>query len=146
MQKVFPAESLSDRDHSIRVGGYQPVSLCDFTGHVAAELFTQGRNFRCPFCHNAGLLPVTAPDQNLIPEGKILRRLERQRGQFETVVVSGGEPNVQPDLPWFLRAILTMGFAVKLDTNRSQPEVLSSLIGAGLLDFVAIDIKAPWDK
>jgi pyruvate formate lyase activating enzyme len=130
----------------MRIGGYQPVSLCDFAGHVAAVVFTQGCNFRCPFCHNAGLLPVIVADRDLIPEKEILQRLERRRGQIDAVVVSGGEPTLQPDLPLFLRALRAMGFTIKLDTNGSKPEVLGSLIGAGLLDYVAMDVKAPWDR
>lgn len=130
----------------MNIGGYQPVSLCDFPGRVAAVVFTQGCNFRCPFCHNAALLPMQVDPGRLIPEQEILDRLRERRGRIEAVVVSGGEPTLQPDLPVFLRAVRRMELAVKLDTNGSRPEVLRALFGAGLLDFVAMDVKAPWAK
>jgi len=130
----------------MNIGGYQPVSLCDFEGHVAAVVFTQGCNFRCPFCHNAALLPIQPERGWLIPDQDVLDRLRLRRARIDAVVVSGGEPTLQPDLPDFLRAVSILGFAVKLDTNGSRPDVLTALFGDRLLDYVAMDIKAPWSK
>jgi pyruvate formate lyase activating enzyme len=130
----------------VKIGGYQPCSLSDFDGHVSAVVFTQGCNYRCPFCHNRGLLAVSVSEDRLIPEREVLARIERRRGQLDAVVVSGGEPTLQPGLGVFLGAVRAMGFRTKLDTNGSSPGALGDLIGAGLLDYVAMDLKAPWPK
>jgi pyruvate formate lyase activating enzyme len=130
----------------MKIGGYQPCSLCDFPGRVAAVVFTQGCNFRCPFCHNASLLPLTATVERLIPAADILERLRRRRGQLDAVVITGGEPTLQPDLAEFLCAIRKVGLQIKLDTNGSHPSTLAELFEAGLLDYVAMDMKAPWPR
>jgi pyruvate formate lyase activating enzyme len=130
----------------MKIGGYQPCSLCDYPGQISAVVFTQGCNFRCPFCHNPQLLPRAVPAARLVPEDRVREQLDRRRGQLDAVVVSGGEPALQSGLEGFLRALRRMGFLVKLDTNGSRPEVLRRLIGAGLVDYVAMDLKAPWRK
>lgn len=130
----------------MNIGGYQPVSLCDFEGCVAAVVFTQGCDFRCPFCHNPSLLSTNVDASRLVPAREVFDRLRPRRGQIDALVISGGEPTLQPDLPAFLRTAREMGFAVKLDTNGNHPEVLRELIDAGLLDFIAMDVKAPWPK
>jgi hypothetical protein len=81
------------------IGGYQPCSFCDYPGHVAAVIFTQGCNFRCPFCHNGALLPAMVPAESLLSEKEVLDRLRHRRGQLDAVVVSGGEPTLHADLP-----------------------------------------------
>ena len=126
----------------MKIGGFQPFSLSDYSGCVSAIVFTQGCNFRCPFCHNASLLGAAAKG-GLIPEGEVLDRLNDRRGKLEGVVVTGGEPTLQADLPRFLGRLKAMGYRVKLDTNGSWPEVVEQLIAAELLDFIAMDIKAP---
>ncbi len=130
----------------MNIGGYQPCSLCDFPGQVSAVVFTQGCNFRCPFCHNAELLPQIVAVEKLIPADHVLERLTRRRGQLDAVVITGGEPTLQQDLADFLHRLREMGFLVKLDTNGSRPEVLCDLIAAGLLGYVAMDLKAPWRR
>lgn len=124
----------------MQIGGFEPFSLCDFPSRPAAVVFTQGCNFRCPFCHNGGLLAVKAGS---IPAGEVLDRLARRRGLLRGVVVSGGEPCVQAGLAGFCRAVKALGLAVKLDTNGSRPSALRGLFAAGLVDFVAMDVKAP---
>jgi len=123
----------------VRIGGFEPFSLSDFPGTVAAAIFTQGCNFRCSYCHNSQLLPVnggTAP-------GPVLNRLRQRAGVVQGVVLTGGEPTLHPGL-LFLAALLRWdGFRVKLDTNGSNPDVLQELLDAGVLDFVAMDVKAP---
>jgi pyruvate formate lyase activating enzyme len=128
----------------VRIGGFVPVSLCDFPGKVAAVVFTQGCNFRCPICHNGHLLERHA--DVLLDEDEVLTRLQDRRRHLDGVVVTGGEPTVQPDLVHFLCRLRACGLAVKLDTNGSHPEVLQTLLEARLLDYVAMDIKAPWDR
>ncbi len=128
------------------IGGFQPFTLSDFPGHVAAIVFTQGCNFRCPFCHNAGLLPATAPLPHGHDREQILRFLAGRSGRLSGLVLSGGEPTLQPDLAAFIRAARASALAVKLDTNGSRPGVLEALLDEGLIDYVAMDIKAPLDK
>lgn len=124
----------------MKIGGLVRFSLNDYPGLPAAVVFTKGCNFRCPFCHNAGLL---APEGSTMPEAEVWSFLESRRGKLAGVVVSGGEPTLQPDLPHFCRRLKALGYRVKLDTNGSRPEVLAALFAEGLIDFVAMDVKAP---
>ncbi len=124
----------------MQIGGFEPFSLCDFPSRPAAVVFTQGCNFRCPFCHNGSLLAIKAGS---IPEGEVLDRLARRRGLLQGVVVSGGEPCLQSDLAAFCGALKALGLAVKLDTNGSRPSVLRDLLAQRLVDSVAMDVKAP---
>lgn len=127
----------------MNIGGFLACSFSDFPHHLAAVVFTQGCNFRCPFCHNAGLLAMQAGP---LAQSDVLDALRQRRNQLEGVVVSGGEPTLHPDLPAFLIELRQMGYKIKLDTNGSRPEVLRALFGAKLVDFVAMDVKAPWEK
>ncbi|MCK4237179.1 MAG: anaerobic ribonucleoside-triphosphate reductase activating protein, partial [Candidatus Krumholzibacteria bacterium] len=106
-------------------------------------VFTQGCNFRCPFCHNGALIPKNPASGRLIPEEEVLQFLSGRLSKLDGVVVSGGEPTLQPDLASFLGKLKAMGFKIKLDTNGSRPDVLHTLLQSGLVDFVAMDIKAP---
>lgn len=126
----------------MRIGGFQPFSLSDFPGKVAAIVFTQGCNFRCPYCHNRQLIPENPPDGRLISGAAVLRFLECRRGQLDGVVVTGGEPTIQEDLRSFLSQLKALGYTVKLDTNGSRPDVLRCVFEEGLVDFVAMDFKA----
>ncbi|MEN6345677.1 MAG: anaerobic ribonucleoside-triphosphate reductase activating protein [Armatimonadia bacterium] len=130
----------------MKIGGYEPCSLCDYPGKVAAAVFMQGCNFRCPFCHNAQLLPLDAPADRLLSVEAVLERLRRAGRRLDAVVVSGGEPTLHDDLPEFLAELRGLGLEVKLDTNGSHPGMLARLLRDGLVDFVAMDLKAPWDK
>ncbi len=123
--------------------GLQKTTLLDYPGHVAATIFTGGCNFRCPFCHNSDLLnPAQVPAAQHFSEAEVLAFLRKRRGILEGVCITGGEPTLQPDLARFLREVRALGFLVKLDTNGSRPQVLRSLLAEGLLDYVAMDIKA----
>ena len=130
----------------MRFGGFQALTLSDYPGKTAAVVFTQGCNFRCPFCHNGGLLPAVADDRELVPEAFVLEELRRRRGLLDGLVVTGGEPTLQEALPAFLGKVRALGLLVKLDTNGSRPEMLARLLGAGLVDYVAMDVKAPRGK
>jgi pyruvate formate lyase activating enzyme len=129
----------------VRIGGLNSFSLSDFPGHMAAVVFTQGCNFRCPYCHNGSLIPMNPSTGTLIPLKEIFLFLEKRRGQLNGVVVSGGEPTLQPDISHFLYRVRSMGYQIKLDTNGSRPEALAELLLEGLLDFIAMDIKAPFE-
>jgi pyruvate formate lyase activating enzyme len=125
----------------MRFGGFQPFTLSDYPGCVAAIAFTQGCNFRCPFCHNGALIPMQTAAA--VEEQDILAILETRKGKLKGLVVSGGEPTIQPALPYFLKKVKAMGYQIKLDTNGSRPDVIAALIQASLVDYIAMDIKAP---
>jgi pyruvate formate lyase activating enzyme len=126
------------------LGGMQRCSFSDYPGRVAAVLFTQGCNFRCPFCHNGSLLPrkCAAP----LTEKEVLPYLATRRGKLGGVVISGGEPTEHADLPRFIARVRDLCFAIKLDTNGSHPEMVEQLLQEGLVDYIAMDIKAPLHK
>jgi pyruvate formate lyase activating enzyme len=128
------------------IGGFQPLTLSDFPGHVAAIVFTQGCNWRCPYCHNRSLLKKRRPQQELIPETHVFDVLHRRRNELDGLVITGGEPTIQEDLPRFIRKARRLGLRVKLDTNGSRPDVIRQLLEEGLLDYIAMDIKAPFDQ
>jgi len=126
------------------VGGYLPTSFLDWEGHVVSVVFMIGCNFRCPFCHNVPLATGMAEGLNT---GAVLSDIWRRRLFLDGAVISGGEPTLYPDLEeileWFRE---TAQIPVKLDTNGSRPEVLDWLVRRGLVDAVAMDVKAPWEK
>ncbi len=129
----------------MRIGGFQKLTLVDFPGLIAATVFTQGCNFRCGYCHNPELALPEFFQAPLPPEA-VFDYLNGRRGKLEGIVISGGEPTVQEGLADFITRIKTMGFAVKLDTNGSHPEILSSLIALNLLDYIAMDVKSSLAK
>ena len=130
----------------MKIGGFQPFTLTDYAGHVAAIVFTQGCNFRCPYCHNARLLPIDRPESELIPEAYVFDHLAKRRRQLDGLVITGGEPTIQGDLPRFIRKARRLVPSIKLDSNGSRPEVIRRLLEEGLLDYIAMDIKAPLDR
>lgn len=130
----------------MKIGGFQPMTLSDYPGQVAAIVFAQGCNFRCPFCHNAALLATEGPSGASMGASDILDTLQNRRRLLDAVVLSGGEPTLQEDLVEFLDRAKLMGLKVKLDTNGSRPAVLRELLHRDLLDCVAMDIKAPFHK
>lgn len=125
----------------MQIHGFNKTTLLDYPGHVAATVFTGGCNFRCPFCHNGGLV-LDPAGQELIAEEEVLSYLKKRQGILEGVCITGGEPTLQPDLKDFIKKIKELGYAVKLDTNGYRPGVLWDLLSEGLLDYVAMDIKA----
>lgn len=129
------------------IGGFQKFTLIDYPGKIAATVFTLGCNFLCPFCHNPELVDeLKMAKQPRISAAEILKFLAARRGLLEGVCVTGGEPTLQADLPSFVWQIKKLGFLVKIDTNGSNPRMLAELLRGGLVDFVAMDIKAPLEK
>ena len=124
--------------------GFQKLTLLDYPGKVACILFTNGCNFRCPFCHNASL--VRAQDGADISDDEVLEFLKKRQGILEGVCISGGEPLIHNELKDFIREVKKLGYPVKLDTNGSFPKKLRELIGEGLVDYVAMDIKNSFEK
>lgn len=121
------------------IKGFQKLTLLDYPGKTACTVFTGGCNYRCPFCHNAGL--VTKLDTEIISEGEVLSHLKKRQGILDGVAISGGEPLLQGDIEEFLQKIKELGYSIKLDTNGSFPDKLKSIIDKGLCDYVAMDIK-----
>ncbi len=124
------------------VKGFIETSFIDWKSHLASVLFSGGCNFRCPFCHNRDLVlrPESLQD---VPLEHIVGRLQKFRKWIDRVVVTGGEPTMHKGLPNVLEMLKGRGVRVKLDTNGSRPDVVKSLVGAGLVDYIAMDIKGP---
>ena len=110
----------------MNITGLQKMTLLDFPGKVACTIFLQGCNYRCPFCHNSDLL--SAQNGQAISQEALLSFLAKRRGLLDGVCITGGEPTLQKDLPQLIRQIKELGFAVKLDTNGSRPDVLKLLL------------------
>ena len=126
------------------ISGFQKLTALDYPGKIACTLFTHGCPFRCPFCHNAALVTESSPDS--LDAGEIFAYLQKRRGVLDGVAVTGGEPLMQPGLMDFLRRVKDMGYLVKLDTNGAYPERLRECLDAGLVDYVAMDIKNSPEK
>jgi pyruvate formate lyase activating enzyme len=128
----------------MKIGGLQPFTLSDYPGHCAAIIFTIGCNFRCPYCHNKILLD----EENARPltELEVFNFLEDKQGKLDGVVITGGEPTLQSDLEDFIRRVRKLNYKIKLDTNGSKPDILRQLIDNQLVDYIAMDIKAPFAK
>lgn len=137
------------------IGGFEKLTLLDYPDHLAAIIFTQGCNFRCHFCYNPMLvLPRKGEDvKNKEEKGfstlsteDLFLFLRERFGRLEGVVITGGEPTLHPDLPSFIKQIKDIGYLVKLDTNGTNPEMVEELIKEKLIDYIAMDLKAPLDK
>ena len=129
----------------MKIGGLQKVSLRDYPGKISAIVFTRGCNFRCPYCHNPELVDPGLY-QKCLPEEEFFSYLEIRKGKLEAVTITGGEPTIQNDLIPFIMRVKAMGRLIKIDTNGSKPEVLKELIRRNLVDYLAMDIKAPLEK
>ena len=128
----------------MNIAGVQKVTLLDYPGKVACEIFTQGCNFECPFCQNSSLIPITNTGE--FSEEEIFEYLTLRKNILDGVVITGGEPTVQKDLKGFIKKIKDLGLLVKLDTNGGNPKVLQELIDEKLVDYVAMDIKNIFNK
>ena len=128
----------------MKISGLQKLTLLDFPERVACTVFTFGCNFRCPFCHNASLVEGPAPEA--VSEEEFFSYLSKRKGVLDGVAITGGDPTLQADLENFIRKIKDMGFAVKLDTNGTRPEIISDLIEKNLVDYFAMDIKNSPEK
>ncbi|HIG99033.1 MAG TPA: anaerobic ribonucleoside-triphosphate reductase activating protein [Thermoplasmata archaeon] len=127
----------------MNIGGFQKTSLLDYPDRISAIVWTSGCNFRCPFCYNKSLALGTA---ELFPQDEILSFLSKRKTLLDGVVISGGEPFLQDDLVDFVKKIRDLRLLVKIDTNGSFPERLAELLEQQLVDYVAMDVKAPQKK
>lgn len=131
----------------VRIAGLQKLTLLDYPGLTAATVFTPGCNLRCPFCHNGELIGTETTDAESAygltfgSSEEVLSFLRTRHRLLDGVCISGGEPLLQPEIDAFCRSLKDLGFAVKLDTNGTQPDRLRALLDAGLIDYVAMDVK-----
>lgn len=131
----------------IEIGGLQKTTLIDYPGRLAATVFLMGCNFRCPFCYSAELvLPEKMKRHPRVSQKEFFSFLRERKGLLEAVTICGGEPSLNKNLLNFIKRIKKLGYLVKLDTNGSNPVMLRKLIREKLVDYVAMDIKAPKDK
>ncbi len=128
----------------VRVGGFEPLTTVEWEGRLSAVVFLQGCPWRCRYCHNAELAPLTAP--GMTPWADVLEELGARRGFLDAVIFSGGEPTMQSELPDALRQVAALGFEVALHTNGFDPRALRQALDTGIVDFVAMDVKAPFEE
>lgn len=129
----------------VKVHGFNKLTLLDYPGRLACTIFLGNCNFRCPFCHNAGLV-LEPENEPVIPIEEILGTLKKRKGILDGVCITGGEPTVHKKLPEFIQQIKKMDYSVKLDTNGTNPQMVQDMVKAGLVDYVAMDIKNAPDK
>lgn len=127
----------------MKIGGIQKTSLLDYPNSISAIIWTVGCNFRCPFCYNKD---IVLGNVAIIPEEEVLAFLQKRKGLLESLVISGGEPLMQEDVGEFIKKVKNLGYLVKIDTNGTYPEKLKELIDQKLVDYVAMDVKAPKNK
>ena len=129
----------------IGIKGFEKNSLIDYPGKMCSVVFVGGCNFRCPFCHNKNLVIGHEILPN-IPIDDILRYMISKRKWVDGVCVTGGEPTIHSDLPLMLKKFKSKGFLVKIDTNGTNPRMLNRIISDGVVDYIAMDIKAPMQR
>jgi anaerobic ribonucleoside-triphosphate reductase activating protein len=122
------------------IQGFQKLTLLDYPGKMACTVFTSGCNLRCPFCHNSRLV-INPSSESEYSVQEILDYLKKRQGILDGVAITGGEPLLHNDIDYFIEQVRALGFSVKLDTNGTFPEKLKDLVGRGLIDYVAMDIK-----
>lgn len=126
------------------IHGFNKLTLLDYPNQTACTIFTGGCNFRCPFCHNASLV-ISPETQPIIDEHEIFNYLKKRQNVLDGVCITGGEPTINKDLPQFIEKIKRLGYLVKLDTNGTNPNMISELINNKLVDYIAMDIKNSLD-
>ena len=122
------------------IQGFQKLTLLDYPGKMACTVFTAGCNLRCPFCHNSRLV-INPSSESEITVEDILAYLKKRQGILDGVAITGGEPLLHKDIDIFIEKVRALGFSVKLDTNGTFPDKLKEIVGRGLIDYVAMDIK-----
>lgn len=125
--------------------GIQKFTLLDYPNHIACTLFSPSCNFRCPYCHNAGII-TSSPESGRISEGDVISFLKTREKLIEGVCISGGEPTLQKGLVDFIARIRDMGFKVKLDTNGYNTSLLEDVIEKKLVNYIAMDVKSSFSS
>lgn len=129
----------------MNIGGLQKFSMIDYPGKLSAIIFTLGCNFRCGYCHNPELVLPEKFNPSL-KEKEIFKFLKTRVKKLDAVSITGGEPTLQPDLLQFMKKVKDLNFLIKLDSNGTNPNMLKEIIDAKLVDYIAMDIKAPLEK
>lgn len=126
----------------MKIKGFEKLSLVDYPRHVACVIFLAGCNFRCHFCYNKNLVIDThvLPD---ITEEETVAYIDKRKDMLEGIVITGGEPTVNRDLPEFISRLHPLGLKIKLDTNGTNPSLVQELLAKKLINYVALDIKVP---
>jgi pyruvate formate lyase activating enzyme len=138
---VGEQQQIGDRSPR-EIKGVVDLSLVDWDGKLSSVIFLPRCNFRCPFCHNYAL--VLHPEkEKTIPLKRVEDNLWKQRHWLDGVCVTGGEPTLHGDLPEFCSELKDIGLLVKIDTNGTNPTMIERLTEKGLVDYVAVDVKAP---
>ena len=127
----------------MQIGGFQKTSLLDYPETISAIIWTVGCNFRCPFCYNKD---IVLGKIGLISEKEVLSYLKKRKGMLEGLVITGGEPLLQKDIVDFAGKIKKLGYLIKIDTNGCYPKKLQELLDKKLVDYLAMDVKAPKKK
>ncbi len=130
----------------MKIAGLQKTSLIDYPEHIVSIVFTQGCNFKCPYCHNPSLIPLENKDRSYLSVDKLSIFLQKRRNLIDGVSITGGEPTLHPDLTGLIKTIKSMDLKVKLDTNGTNPGLIKELIEDRLLDYIAMDVKGPLEK
>lgn len=130
----------------MKFAALQKNSFVDYPGKIAAVVFTRGCNFNCYYCHNRTLLDKSRVDAEAVSDDEVLTYLKSRKDFLEGLVVTGGEPTLHSALFEFLQRVKSIGYAVKFDTNGSNPEVLKRLIKCRYVDYFAMDFKAPFGR
>lgn len=139
MTIVYNANDEEEGWYAMRIAGLQKLTLLDYPQKTAATIFFAGCNLRCPYCHNAALVTKSIDEDFSVQD--ILAFLDTRQGLLDGVCITGGEPLLQPDLATLCAHIKKRSFAIKLDTNGTLPKRLADLVRAGLVDYVALDVK-----
>ncbi|MDE5424001.1 anaerobic ribonucleoside-triphosphate reductase activating protein [Ancylomarina sp. DW003] len=124
----------------MKIAGFKKQSLIDYPGNISSVVFTQGCNFRCPYCHNPNLV---LPEQfeTCYEEEELFSYWDKYKHLLDAVCITGGEPCIHKDLPDFISKIKQLGLKVKLDTNGTNPDMLRHLFKSNLVEAVAMDVK-----
>ncbi|MFA7141730.1 MAG: anaerobic ribonucleoside-triphosphate reductase activating protein [Candidatus Paceibacterota bacterium] len=127
----------------MKIGGLQKTTLIDYPSEIACIVFLVGCNFRCPFCYSRELV-LKNEDLFLIKEEEFFSFLKQRQGQLDACVICGGEPTLNKEIFDFCRKIKELDYKIKLDTNGSNPDVIKKLLKEKLVDYIAMDMKAPY--
>lgn len=131
----------------MKIGSINKTSLLDYPGKLSAVIGTQGCNMRCPWCHNFHLIPYEfTKHSRIIKQEDLFSFLDQRKNFLDGIVITGGEPTIQTDLPQFCENVKKVGLAVKIDTNGTHPDVLNGLLKNNLVDYIAMDIKTDLDQ
>ena len=127
------------------IKGFNRNTLLDWEGMIASIIFLPGCNFRCPYCH-ASALVLDPASQPTVPLTEVDAYLQANRGWVDGLIITGGEPTINPGLPALADHFIELGMQIKLFTNGTNPDMMESLVESGRLAAIAMDVKCPLDE